>query len=215
MTALDLTPMAATTTDRLVADDLIGGPRTITITGVKGAVMEGKEKALFSFEGDNGKPFIPCKTMVKVMMGVWGKYANEFVGRSVTVYRDPEVAFGGLVQGGVRISHMSHITEAITVVVQAKKGKKGPIRILPLVADVTPIKPARQTAAEWAADHIAAVAEASHFARLDALIEHGAKPMAKLARDNIELHQKVSLAYKARRVELDGDADDTQDGDAF
>lgn len=208
MTALDLTPLAEAASDRLVADDLIGGPRTIKITGVTGTVMEGKKKALFSFEGDDGKPFIPCKSMVRVMMAVWGKYANEFVGRRLTVFRDPEVTFGGLATGGVRISHMSGMDEPMTVVVQTKKGKKGAIKILPLKDE----PPAPDPAQKWADAYIARVEQIDSIEALVAFENERATKLAELGSKRPELHQRCVEVAQARSIAL---AREDRPDDAF
>ena len=55
-----LTEALAPRSDQLNADDLIAGPRVITITSVR-AVKDGREtKLVLNYEGDNGKPFKPC-----------------------------------------------------------------------------------------------------------------------------------------------------------
>jgi hypothetical protein len=53
------------------------------------------------YEGGEGRPFKPCKTVRRIMVGVWGKDASKYVGRSMTLYRDPSVAFGGMQVGGI------------------------------------------------------------------------------------------------------------------
>src|SRR4249919_438393 len=98
MSSMDLSPFAEAASDQLTADDLMGGPRTIKITRVVGD--EDTKRVSIYFEGDGGKPFRPCKTVVRVLMALWGKYASEYAGRSVTLYRDPDVEFGGLATGG-------------------------------------------------------------------------------------------------------------------
>jgi hypothetical protein len=44
--------------------------------------------------------------MRRILVGVWGKDASKYVGRSMTLYRDPAVAFGGL--AGRRHSRQPH-----------------------------------------------------------------------------------------------------------
>lgn len=112
---LDMSRFIEAKSDQLNADDLIGAPRTITVTRVAG--NDGDQPISIFYEGDNGKPFKPCKTIRRVLMGVWGRNAYEYVGRSMTIFRDDKVTFGGLETGGVRISHMSHIDKETIVVV--------------------------------------------------------------------------------------------------
>ena len=127
---VDMSQFVEAKSDQLNADDLLGAPRTITVTRVTGC--EGDQPIAIYYQGDNGKPFRPCKTMRRVLLAVWGRYAQEYVGRSMTVYRDDAVTFGGLNVGGIRISHMSHIDKETLVVVMKTKGKKAGIKVLPL-----------------------------------------------------------------------------------
>lgn len=128
---IDMSRFIEAKSDQLNADDLIGAPRTITVTRVTG--NDGDQPVSIFYQGDGGKPFKPCKTIRRVLMGVWGRYANDYVGKSMTIYRDDKVTFGGLETGGIRISHMSDIDKETIVVVLKSKGKKAGVKILPLV----------------------------------------------------------------------------------
>lgn len=129
---IDMSQFVEAKSDQLNADDLIGAPRTITVTRVTGC--EGDQPIAIFYQGDNGKPFKPCKTMRRVLLAVWGRNAADYAGRSMTIYRDDSVTFGGLNVGGIRISHMSHIDKETLVVVMKTKGKKAGIKVLPLQA---------------------------------------------------------------------------------
>ena len=129
---VDMAQFTEAKSDQLNADDLIAGPRTITVTKVTG--KEGDQPISIYYQGDNGKPFKPCKTIRRVLMGVWGRYASDYVGRSMTLYRDDEVTFGGLAVGGIRISHMSHLDKETIIVVNKSKGKKVGMKVMPLAA---------------------------------------------------------------------------------
>lgn len=102
----DLSKTIAPKSDQLNADDLLTGPITVTITGVS----RGNAEQPVSIEIDGGyQPFKPCKSMRRVLISLWGDNGLEWVGRSMTLYCDPEVKYGGVKVGGIRISHMSHI----------------------------------------------------------------------------------------------------------
>jgi hypothetical protein len=117
--------------DQINADDLLGGPITITITNV--AIRPGTEQPVaISFEGDNGKPYRPCKSMCRVMVTCWGPDASKYVGRSMTLYCDPKILWGGMAVGGIRISHMTDIDAAHTMALTATKGSKKPFTVQPL-----------------------------------------------------------------------------------
>lgn len=121
--------------DQLNSDDLLSGPRTITVTAVKRGSSPDQPVSVH-FEGDNGKPYKPCKTMRKVLVDVaWGENGNDWIGRSMTLFHDPDVKFGGVKVGGIRISHLSHIEQSIAVSLNSTKGKKAPVIIKKLSAE--------------------------------------------------------------------------------
>lgn len=132
--SLSMSDMRATIepkSDRLNADDLIGiNGKTIKITKV--AIVSGDQPVSLGFDGDGGKPWYPCKSMRRVLVNVWGNNANAYVGRSLTLYRDEKVRFGGAEVGGIRISHMSHISEPITMALTASRAQRKPYTVQPL-----------------------------------------------------------------------------------
>ena len=133
----DMTAIIEPKSDQLNADSLISGPRTITITGVD--IRPGTEQpcSIF-FQGDEGRPWKPCKSMARVLVAAWGPDAKAYVGRSVTLYRDPSVKWGGMEVGGIRISHMSHIKGRQTMALTVTKGSKKPFVVQPLVMEQKP-----------------------------------------------------------------------------
>ena len=118
--------------DQLNADDLIGGQsKTIKITSC--SVANGDQPVTLHYEGDNGKPYKPCKSMRRVLVHVWGADGKEYAGRSLTLYRDDKVTFGGAQVGGLRISHMSHIDREVTMALTATRAKRAPYLVKPLL----------------------------------------------------------------------------------
>lgn len=127
----DMRSVIVPKSDQQNADDFISGPRTIKITGV--AIQGGQEQPVaISFEGDSGKPYKPCKSMSRVLVASWGPDAKAYIGRSLTLYRDPTIKWGGLEVGGIRISHMSDIDTAMTMALTATKGSRKPFTVKPL-----------------------------------------------------------------------------------
>lgn len=136
--------------DQLNADDLISAPRTIRIREVRVKRAEQQPIDIF-YDGDNGKPYRPCKTMARIIAFVWGNPDETFsnwVGKSMTLYCDPEVVFGGMKVGGIRISHMSDIKAPITTAATVSKAKRRPYTVEPLAVKsappATPSEPATQ-----------------------------------------------------------------------
>ena len=124
----DMKQVIVPKSDQLNADDLLTGPITIRITGV--TVRGGQEQPVsISFEGDQGKPYKACKSMCRVLVGAWGPDSSKYVGRSLTLYCDPKVKWGGLEVGGIRISHMSHIDSDLTMALTATRGNKKPFTV--------------------------------------------------------------------------------------
>lgn len=122
--------------DQLNADDLIGGTMTIKITGVD--VKGGQEQPVsIHFEGDSGKPYKACKSMCRVMVSAWGADSKNYVGRSMTLYRDASVKWGGMAVGGIRISHMSDIDGDMTMALTVTRANKKAYTVKPLVVGET------------------------------------------------------------------------------
>lgn len=119
--------------DQLNAEDLLAGPITITVTGVQRS-MSPEQPVALAYEGDNGRPYKPCKTMRKVLIFAWGDDGHAWVGRSMTLYNNPDVKWGGVKVGGVRISHLSDIERDIIISLAETKGKKAPVTIKRLTA---------------------------------------------------------------------------------
>lgn len=128
---MNLLESIAPKSDQLNADDLIGGPKTVQITKVSAA--SGEQPIAINYEGDNGKPYMPCKSMRRVLVHCWGDNGHKFVGRSMTLYRDEKVIYGGIEVGGIRISHMSDISGKITMALTANRKSRKPFVVNPLV----------------------------------------------------------------------------------
>jgi hypothetical protein len=128
---MDLTKTITPKSDQLNADDLIAGSITITITGIKGT-SDAQQPVSISYDGDNGKPYKPCKSMRRVLVNLWGADGAKYVGRKLTLYRDDSVVFGGIAVGGIRISHASDIAAAKTMALTASKTIRKPYTVQPL-----------------------------------------------------------------------------------
>lgn len=207
----DMNAVIIPRSDQLNADTLIGGPRVIRISEV--SIAPGTEQPVtIRYDGDDGKPWKPCKSMSRVLVHAWGPDAKTYAGRSVELYLDPTVKWGGMAVGGVRISRMSHIERDLVMALTATKGKKAMFTVKPLVVEQEqPAAPpkARQTAEEWADIHIAAVADADSLEQLQDLQTKAEPAMKKLATGKPELHTQVMTAYatKLDTLSMPTDAD--------
>ena len=141
---MDLTPTLAAKSNQINADDLIGGPLTIRITNIS-PTGNNEQPVSIEFEGGNGKAYLPCKSMRRLMVAVWGADGKAYIGRGLTLFRDPEVSYGGIKVGGVRISHMSHMNGPMAISLAEKRGKKTISKVEPLMlAAADPLDAARQ-----------------------------------------------------------------------
>jgi hypothetical protein len=71
--------------------------------------------------------------MRRVLISAWGEYGSQWVGKSVTLFCDPEVVYGGVKVGGIRISHMSDIDSDLALSLTATRGKRKPFTVRKLV----------------------------------------------------------------------------------
>lgn len=115
--------------DQLNADDLISGPIVVEVKDVKQCPDEKQPVAIVI--GDNRQPYKPCKSMRRVMVALWGDQPKKWIGKRMRLYCDPNVMFGGLRVGGIRISHAT-IEEAKDVLLTTAKAKRTVYTIQPL-----------------------------------------------------------------------------------
>lgn len=119
----DLRPTIIPKSDQLNAEQLLGGPMTVTVTDVRIGKTE-EQPVIVHYANEGGRPFKPCKTMRKLLIHAWGADGRAWTGRSMTLYNDPEVKFGGEDVGGIRISHLSDIERDVRVSLTSTRGKK-------------------------------------------------------------------------------------------
>ena len=133
---MDITATLEAKSSQLNTDDLIAGARTITITQVSAGSAE--QPVAIGFEGDNNKPWYPCKSMRRVLVAAWGADSSQYIGRRVTLFRDPAVTYGGIQVGGIRVSHLSHLDGSLSIALTVTRQKRTPYRVQPLAAAPAP-----------------------------------------------------------------------------
>lgn len=141
MNDLNLRDTIAPKSDQLNADDLIGPDRVVTVTAVKHGPSVDQPVAVH-FEGDGGRPYLPCKGMRRVLVHCWGDSGHDWVGKSMQLYRDPEVKFGGVKVGGIRIRALSHIDSAQQLSLTVTRSQRQPYRVEVLKPTQRPAYPA-------------------------------------------------------------------------
>jgi hypothetical protein len=115
--------------DQLNSDDLMAGPITVTITDVKVNENTDQQPVSISFTGDNGKPWKPSKSMRRALMLKWGSDEKAFIGRSLTLFRDPTIRWAGQEVGGVSISHMTDMADDSRFLLTSSRGQKKAMKI--------------------------------------------------------------------------------------
>jgi hypothetical protein len=141
MNEVNIKQAAAPNANQINYEDLVGGPITIRVTEVRAGSKE--QPIEVHYEGGDGRPFKPCKSMLRVLIAAWGDKGSEWVGRSMVLYGDADVRFGGVAVGGIRISHVSHIDQPISVLLSTSRGKRKPYMVKPLKAEVRPVHKSR------------------------------------------------------------------------
>ena len=174
---MDISETTAPKSDQLNADDLMGGPATVTIVEVRAGNSE-QPVDIVTAEFGAGRPYKPSKSMRRVLLSAWGKETAPYAGRRMTLYRDPTVKFGGDVVGGIKISHLSHIDKPIRIALTVTRGKRS-MHVIDPLPDAPPAR-------DWVAD----IAQAATMGDLAAL--YGASPKTP----------DIVAAKDARKAEL-------------
>ena len=147
---MDMTRTIIPKSDQINADDLIGTSVTVTITGAtEGSAEQPVDIHLAEFPK---RAYRPSKSMRRVLVAAWGIDTDAYIGRRMTLYRDPDVKFGGDPVGGIKISHLSNIKGQMQIALTEKRGKRAPHTVEPLTETARPAtKPAAPAAADIAA----------------------------------------------------------------
>lgn len=128
MSIEDLSDTIKPKSDQLNADDLLTGSITVTIAGVR----RGSLDQPINIDIEGMLPFRPCKSMRRVMVYAWGENGSSWVGKSMTLFNDQRVKFGGVALGGIRISHMSDITGDLNMMLTTTRSKRAQYTVKPL-----------------------------------------------------------------------------------
>lgn len=129
---MDITDHLSAKSDQLNNVDLIAGDLIITVTKVIVKEKGAEQPVWIHYEGDEGKPWKPCKNMMRVIAASYSSNSALWVGKRMRLYRDPEVIFGKAKTGGIRISHLSDIKEPVSHTLQFRRGVFTPFTVQPL-----------------------------------------------------------------------------------
>ena len=125
----ELRKALAAKSDRLNADDLMAGNMVITITEVRIMLAASDGNIIINFAGDNGKPWKPSKGMGRALAAMWGDDERQWIGRSVELFREATVEYGGKEVGGIQICGASHIERDLIIMITKKRVQKTKIPV--------------------------------------------------------------------------------------
>lgn len=195
----NLSKAAEAKSDQLNAIDLIGGPITVTITKVKVKADPGADQAVsIWFTGDNGRPWKPSKTMIRVLIIKWGDDETKFVGKHVTLFREPSITWGGNEVGGVEMSHMSDMKNDDRFLLGTGRGKTRQFKIEHLKMESQEERDAEKLsrASVWVSQAKTEIGEFDSIELLNKWVEKNAKAIEALQVYNdlsCELAEIISL----------------------
>ena len=126
--AFDLADTIIPRSDQLNADDLMAGPRTITVVKVTRGNAEQPVNIITREFGD-ARPYKPSMSMRRVLVQAWGKDPSVYTGRRMMLFRDPTITFGKDAVGGIRISALSHIEQRMTLALTVSRGRRAPYTV--------------------------------------------------------------------------------------
>lgn len=119
---MDLSRTIIPKSDQINFEDV----QTTSITATIKSVRAGnKEQPVFiDLEGFDGRPYKPSLSMRRVLVGGWGNDGKDWVGKSLTLVGDPNVKFGGVKVGGIKVKAMSGIDASFSMMLSVSRGKR-------------------------------------------------------------------------------------------
>lgn len=178
--------------DQINAVDLAGGPLVCQITGVTRGSAD--QPVVISVDA-HPQPWKPSKTSLRVLCACWGADPSVWVGRHAVLYNDEAVKWGGVAVGGIRTSHLSHITERKVVMVNETRGKKG-------AQIVEPYYPDASNAPAAAPEYYPEEKFEENLSKWVALIDSGDKTVAQIVKA-VERGGKLTVGQRARIKKTD------------
>ena len=198
--------------DQWNADDLIGGPRTFTVAGVKVGTAE--QKYDITLVEGGGRCWRPPLTVLRLLIAAWGDEAATWTGRRVTLYRDPAVRFGSDAVGGIRVSHMSDLPggKRLTVKLTASRGKREAHTVEPL-PDAEPTVPPLRFDSELGIELFALMDQHGITERLDFVGDVVGRPIHTGA-DVTTADAEAAITALRDLQTIEDPTDDTEETDA-
>ena len=113
----DISATLKAKSNQLNAADLTGGPVTVSVERVD-VNINAEQPVAIHLTGMQGRPYKPNKGMRRILADVWGKESEAWVGKRMTLWRNPDVPWAGVKVGGIWITAMSDISGPVTTAVR-------------------------------------------------------------------------------------------------
>lgn len=129
---MDISETLAPRSDQINADDLVASAVTVTVLEVDVDTHREQPVHIVTREYGPARPYKPGLSMRRVIAKLWGRDSSGWVGKSMTLYADQTITFGKEAVGGIRISHMSGITEPQSMLLTKTRSKRAKFTVQPL-----------------------------------------------------------------------------------
>lgn len=130
---MDMSQTIQPNSDQINGDDLLSSAVTVTITGVEAGTAE--QPVFIHVKEFPNRTYRPSKSMRRVLVAAWGTNSTTYIGRRLTLFRNPDITFGRDKVGGIQISHASHIDHPISIPLTVSRGKRRAYTLQPLPDD--------------------------------------------------------------------------------
>jgi hypothetical protein len=123
---MSLRDTIAPKSDQLNYDDLIAGAIRVRVTGMSKGTPDQPVvvKIVNAMTGKAMRDYKPCKSMRRVLIAAWGDHGKDWIGKEALLVGDASVRFGGAEVGGIRISHVSGISEPMRLMLTTTRSKR-------------------------------------------------------------------------------------------
>lgn len=187
LTTQDLQRATQAKSDQLNSCDLLGGPLVAKIVDVRSG---NSEQPVIIVIDSWKQPWKPSKTSLRVLSACWGNDPSAWIGRYAVLYCDETVKFGGEMIGGIRTSHLSHISGTKKVAVNTTRGKKG-------IQTIEPYYPQEESAPEPEQAFYPQEKFDANLPAWVALIDSGKKTVEQIIA-NVERGGKLTAGQRSR-----------------
>lgn len=119
--------------DQLNYETFLTGSQTFTVSKV---TPGDRDHPVFIHMNEcPATPYKPSKGMLKCIAQPdgWGDKSSQWVGKSITLYGDPTVIYGGVEVGGIKVAALSDISGDYETLISARRGVRKPHLIKKIV----------------------------------------------------------------------------------